>query len=204
MGPRRHHATADDREGNPAMNCEDARPLLVSKAHGDLSPSDEPAVGEHLASCAECRAAESDYAKVRALLHSAGRRDADGELGSPEPAGILRVVVQALLDRKVDAPGSEPAPAPAAHTTSPADASSPAATATLVPSPPRSGARIRRLLGLTAGLAVAAFLAIPRRPSDGLEGLPDRNRRSANPVRVAEVLDRDRLLAGPVRRSEER
>ncbi len=167
------------------MNCEDARPLLVGMAHGDLSPSDEPAVREHLASCADCRAAEADYGKVRALLRSAGRRDADGELRPPEPAEIQRVVLQALLEGK--ASGLEPAPAP------------PAAPATLVPSPPRAGARIRRVLGLAAGLAVAAFIAFPLRPSGRPESVPDRHRPLASPVCVVESSDPDRLLSGPVR-----
>ncbi|MCI0587449.1 MAG: zf-HC2 domain-containing protein [Planctomycetes bacterium] len=167
------------------MNCEDARPLLVGMAHGDLAPSEEPAVREHLASCADCRAAEADYGKVRALLRSAGRRDADGEVRPPEPAGILRVVLQALLEGR--ASGPDPAPAP------------PAAPATLVPSPPRAGARLRRLLGLTAGLAVVAFIAFPLRPSGRREAVPGRDRRLAGPVRVVELPDPDRLLAGPVR-----
>jgi putative zinc finger protein len=187
MGPRHHSSRADDEEGNPAMNCEDARPLLVGIAHGDLSTSDVPEVREHLASCADCRAAEGDYGKMTALLRSAGRRDADGEARPPEPGGFLRVVVQALLEGKVAAPGPEPAPSP------------PAAPATLVPSPPRKGARLLRLLGLTAGLAVAAFIAFPLRPSGRPEAVPERNRPLAVTVRVVELPDPDRLLSGPVR-----
>ena len=156
------------------MKCEEARPSLVALVHGDLAPSEEPAVREHLGSCAACRAAEGEFHQIRALLRAVGHREANRSPHLWERAQILKAKVQALFDAEVAVPD-------AVHVSS-----SPGAAAAPVPRARRPSLKRTSLLVLALAAAGTGGFLI----------------RQSSPQR--HHLDRERLLAGPVRVDVER
>ena len=162
------------------MKCEEARPSLVAMMHGDLAPSEEPAVREHLGSCAGCRAAEDEFHQIRALLRAVGHREANRWPHLWERAQILKAKVQALFDAEVAVPD-------AVHVSS-----SPGAAAAPVPRPPQPNPKRAPLLLLA--LAAAGTGGFLIRPSGPRPHRLDPERLLAGPVRVEVERDRDSLV----------
>ncbi|MCI0587910.1 MAG: zf-HC2 domain-containing protein, partial [Planctomycetes bacterium] len=159
------------------MNCEEIGPLIIAMVHEDLPAAEEPAVREHLASCAACRAEAADFRQIRAILREAGRREAAEEALLWERSEATKARVLALFEREAARPG----PSPASPRPDPAAAP--------VPHYPRVDLVVKSAFRIAAAVAIAAgafvaFLALrihfaPRRPPP-----PDRAQLLAGPVTV--------------------
>ncbi|MCI0585695.1 MAG: zf-HC2 domain-containing protein, partial [Planctomycetes bacterium] len=155
------------------MNCEEIGPLIIAMVHEDLPATEEPAVREHLASCAACRAEAADFRQIRAILREAGRRQAAEEALLWERSEATKARVLALFEREAARPG----PSPASPRPEPAAAP--------VPHYLRPDLALKRGFRLAVAIAAAVMVAIL---ASRLDISP---RRSPAP-------DRARLLAGPV------
>jgi anti-sigma factor RsiW len=94
------------------MNCEEIGPLIIAMVHEDLPASEEPAVREHLASCAACRAEAADFKQIRAILREAGRRETAEESRLWARSEATKAKVLALFEGPAAPPGSAPASPP--------------------------------------------------------------------------------------------
>jgi hypothetical protein len=74
------------------MECEKIRERFSSLIEGDLSPSEEKMIKEHLSSCPECQKNFETFKKTMNWLHSVE------ELEAPE--GFLTEIYQKMEDRK--------------------------------------------------------------------------------------------------------
>jgi hypothetical protein len=74
------------------MGCEKVREKFSLLLEGDLSPSEEKVIKEHLSSCPECQKDFEQFKKTMGWLHSVG------EVETPE--GFLSEVYKKLEDRK--------------------------------------------------------------------------------------------------------
>ncbi|MCI0585746.1 MAG: carboxypeptidase regulatory-like domain-containing protein, partial [Planctomycetes bacterium] len=157
------------------MNCEEIGPLIIAMVHEDLPATEEPAVREHLASCAACRAEAADFRSIREILREAGRREAAEEARLWERSEATKARVLALFEPEV----ARPHPSPASPRPEPAAAP--------VPHYPRPDLALKRVLRLAVAVAAAALVAVvavrislsPRRPP-----APDRAQLLAGPVTV--------------------